>query len=86
MIEIKMNNNKWRLGVHNEEWEFVDKHEMKEVLDALVNIKEKYGRLGVKFIKELSELPECPDCNDDMYNNSTHPKLSELPECNEFVI
>lgn len=45
MITIKMNNEKWRLAIGDEVWEFETKKEMMKVLEQLIDFKEKYGKI-----------------------------------------
>lgn len=51
MIKIKMFDEKWQLeiGDYNyggERWQFNTLKEMQEVLDKILKLKEKYGRVG----------------------------------------
>jgi hypothetical protein len=45
MITIKMQENKFRLEINKEEWEFKDKFELESVLEKLLNFKDEFGRL-----------------------------------------
>lgn len=45
MITIKMYNEKWNIVIENEVWVFKDLKEMKENLDKILTIKDKFGRI-----------------------------------------
>ena len=45
MITIKMHQKKWRILLGNEIWQFENIDQFAEVLEALLIIKEKYGKL-----------------------------------------
>lgn len=45
MIEVKMFESKWRIGIVNELFEFQSEQEMKETLDKLIEFKSKFGKL-----------------------------------------
>lgn len=46
MIQIRMWNDKWRLQIGDEVWQFDNKEKMLSVLEVLVEYKDEYGRLG----------------------------------------
>lgn len=43
-IEVKMYNEKWRISITGESWEFPSDTEMKETFDKIVEFKKKYGK------------------------------------------
>lgn len=44
-IEIKMRNDKWRIKIKEEEWEF-NENEFNEELYKILSLKKKYGRIN----------------------------------------
>ncbi len=44
MIEIKMFENKWRLSITNETWEYETKEELLKVISELLDKKDRNGR------------------------------------------
>ena len=44
-MSLKQHNKKWRLEIKNEEWEFPSQKAMRETLDKVIELKEKYGDL-----------------------------------------
>jgi len=44
-VEIKKHGEKWRVVIKNEEWEFNDKMEMDQVLEKILNWKNKHGSI-----------------------------------------
>ena len=45
MINIKMHENKWRMTINEETWEFNKLEELKTELDKILAIKESHGRI-----------------------------------------
>jgi len=45
-ITIKKYQEKWRLIIQNEEWEFENLHDMEEILQDILDTKTNYGRLN----------------------------------------
>ena len=45
MLQIKQFNNKFRLIISNEEWEFKDLKEFKENLNKIIDLKDKFGHI-----------------------------------------
>jgi hypothetical protein len=45
MITIKLRNDKWRVGIDGEELEFATIEEFKKVVEDLITLKDKFGRL-----------------------------------------
>ena len=45
MIQIKMVNEKWRIEIGDEKWEFKDLKELQTNLNIILNIKDKFGRI-----------------------------------------
>lgn len=46
MIAIRQKSNKYRLEIAGEEWEFDTREEMQKVLDYLLDLKEKNGKVN----------------------------------------
>lgn len=44
-IKIKQNNQKWRLNIEDEEWEFETRAEMEKGLKILLDLKERKGNI-----------------------------------------
>ena len=51
MIALKIYNEKWRIQIGDEIWEFKDLKEMKENLDKILTIKDKFGRIKWRDLK-----------------------------------
>ena len=45
MIKIKMHDDDWRIVIGDEVWEFECMNDFIEVLETLITIKDKFGRL-----------------------------------------
>lgn len=60
MISQKMFNESWRLSLSDETWEFVTLGELKVVLNTILDLKEKYGRL-----KKDEPIVHCNCSNED---------------------
>lgn len=45
-ISIKQFNDKWRMSIEREEWEFADRKEFDKALKAILDLKEKHGQLN----------------------------------------
>lgn len=45
MIKIKMYQNKWRIDIEDEEWETETLEELKVLLEQVLNLKNKFGRV-----------------------------------------
>jgi len=46
MIQIKQREDKWRLKIVEEEWEFNNKKDFDDSLKKILELKSKYGRLN----------------------------------------
>lgn len=46
MIKIFMRNEKWRIKIGDEVWEFKDLKELEKILKKLIKFKEDYGKLS----------------------------------------
>ena len=44
-ITIKQHNEKWKLFIENEEWQFDDRKSMENAIKVLLDIKERNGRI-----------------------------------------
>lgn len=47
-FSVRQYESKWRITIHNEEWEFEDDTEMKKVFDKLIEFKKAHGQLKQK--------------------------------------
>jgi hypothetical protein len=45
MLQITQRNDKWRLAILREEWEFQSHIEMEEVIHLLLTLKKEHGQL-----------------------------------------
>jgi len=45
MIKIKQHQQKWRIEIGDEIWEFPTRKEFEDFLKKLIDMKEKYGHL-----------------------------------------
>lgn len=45
MIKIKQNNQKWRIEIQEEEWQFESREEFESALKTLLDLKEINGQL-----------------------------------------
>ena len=46
MIALRLKGNKYRLEISGEEWEFDTRAEMQSILDYLLDLKEKRGKVN----------------------------------------
>ena len=46
MLTIKQHGDNWRIVVKEEVWKFETRHEMELVIQQLLNLKEKFGKLN----------------------------------------